>query len=207
MTDDSDQSNKHSLKIFPIDSRPYDMTYGEWTSKWWQWVMSIPRDKNPLLDTTGEYCCQGQNGPVWFLAGTADIIQVERRCTIPTGKSILFPIIVSQFSYSEIPYIKTDEELIAHTAKDIDRWILLNATVDGFKLNDLDKYRVSVGPFDLAVSENNIWNMQAGTTKAVSDGFWLFLEPLDEGIHNIFFHGIEPHFETQVIYHVTIMAF
>jgi hypothetical protein len=105
-----------------------------------------------------------------------------------------------------VPHIKTDEELIAHTSKDIDRWILLEVTVDNLKLHDLDKYRVKFGPFDLLLSENNIWNIQAGATKAASDGFWLFLEPLNEGIHSIFFHGVEPNFETQVIYHIAIKS-
>lgn len=26
------------------------------TSQWWQWVLSIPPEDNPLLDTTGEKC-------------------------------------------------------------------------------------------------------------------------------------------------------
>lgn len=213
MTKDLDQNTKStqndvSLRIFSTDSRPYNVIYGEWTARWWQWVMSIPIDTNPLVDTTGKYCSQGQGGPVWYLCGTSGKIHsVERKCIIPTGKAILFPIIVSQFSYSEVPYIKTDQELIAHTSKDIDRWILLEATIDGLKLHDLYKYRVRVGPFDLLLPENNVWNIQAGATRAVSDGFWLFLEPLNEGAHSISFHGIEPHFDTKVTYHITITEF
>ena len=132
------------------------------------------------------------NGPVWFLAGTtAKTHWAERRCIIPSGKAILFPIIVSQFSYSEVPSIKTDEELISYTARDIVCWSLLEATIDRLKLHGLEKYRIQFGPFDLSLSENNIWNIRAGSTKAASDGFWVFLKPLKDGDHTISFHGID----------------
>src|SRR5215831_17578658 len=57
-------------KVLPLDSSPYGNTYGEWSARWWQWLMSIPSDKNPNLDPTGAHCAEGQIGPVWFLAGT-----------------------------------------------------------------------------------------------------------------------------------------
>jgi hypothetical protein len=56
--------------IFTTDSRPYGLTYGEWTAKWWQWAYSIPSDVHPAYDDNGKYCAEGQSGPVWFLAGT-----------------------------------------------------------------------------------------------------------------------------------------
>ncbi len=209
---DSNRDTKHTHndrpafpKIFPIDSRPYNVSYAEWTAIWWQWAMSIPIYKNPLIDSTGEYCMEGQHGPVWFLAGTSGKKHVaQRKCIIPGKKSILFPIIVSQFSYSEVPDIKTDKELIAHTAKDIVRWNLLEVVIDGIRLQDLHQYRIQVGPFDLTISPNNIWNIVPGLTKAVSDGFWVFLESLSDGDHTIRFRGIEPNFETGVIYNIII---
>lgn len=33
--------------IFERDSHPYNLTYANWTEKWWQWAYSIPLDKNP----------------------------------------------------------------------------------------------------------------------------------------------------------------
>lgn len=60
-----------NLVVFPPDSNPYGVNYAEWTTKWWQWVPSIPKEFNPVLDENGKNCAQGQSGPVWFLAGTA----------------------------------------------------------------------------------------------------------------------------------------
>ncbi len=54
-------------RIFPRDAAPYGNTYGEWSARWWQWLLSVPTPKNPNLDTTGQDCDEGQAGPVWFL--------------------------------------------------------------------------------------------------------------------------------------------
>jgi hypothetical protein len=85
-------SGNSNIKIetFQADSKPYGLTYGEWTARWWQWAYSIPKDVNPAYDDTGRYCTQGQSGPVWFLTGTYGH-PVDRYCTIPFGKAILFP--------------------------------------------------------------------------------------------------------------------
>src|ERR1700739_4045817 len=40
------------------------------TARWWQWVLSIPADNNPTLDTTGQDCMVGQQGPIWLCAVT-----------------------------------------------------------------------------------------------------------------------------------------
>src|SRR4051794_17919418 len=61
------------------------------TAQWWRWVLSIPSEDNPLLDTTGEKCQEGDMGDVFFLVGTTGG-SVERECTISEGQDILFPI-------------------------------------------------------------------------------------------------------------------
>ncbi len=191
--------------LFPVNTKPFGFHLGVWTAKWWRWALSIPKDRNPLIDRVGKNCTEGQDGPVWYLAGTSNKMRAaNRRCHIPSGKAILFPVLVSQFSFSEVPFIKTSEQLISYTSKDIGRSSLLEANIDGLNLHNLDKYRIRFGPFDLFLPENNIWNIKAGTTKAVSDGYWIFLKCLNDGKHEIYFHGVEPNFETEVTYHVTV---
>jgi hypothetical protein len=56
------------------------------TAQWWQWVLSIPTDNNPTLDTTGEDCMVGQQGPIWFLTGAnfgGETPPVTRSCSMP----------------------------------------------------------------------------------------------------------------------------
>ena len=59
-----------NILVFPVDSKPYGKSYAEWSAIWWQWLLSIPEDKNPAGDPTGERCETNQQGPIWFLAGT-----------------------------------------------------------------------------------------------------------------------------------------
>jgi hypothetical protein len=58
--------NNINPSAFPVDSKPYGLTYGEWTARFWQWLHSIPKPDNPAADTTGKNCAIKQTGPVWF---------------------------------------------------------------------------------------------------------------------------------------------
>src|SRR5919205_4515157 len=55
----NDNSNGQ-IAVFSADSKPYGLTYGDWTAKWWQWGHSIPKDINPAYDDTGKNCAQNQ---------------------------------------------------------------------------------------------------------------------------------------------------
>src|SRR5262245_33585132 len=82
-------------EIAPIGSRITSVdTYADFGAKWWQWVLQAPAADNPLSDPTGEKCRVGQQGPVWFLAGTLGSgVPTERHCQLPAGKAIFFPVI------------------------------------------------------------------------------------------------------------------
>src|SRR5438045_3460219 len=72
--------------VHPPNSKPYGLSYGEWSARWWQWTLQIPLATNPNFDTTGAHCAEGQSGHVWFLAGWfpgAHPPSVTRECTIP----------------------------------------------------------------------------------------------------------------------------
>lgn len=97
----------------------------------------------------------------------------------------------------------THRELVRYAAKDIDQTSFLELIIDNLRLSDLSKYRVQ-SYFDLDLVEGNIWEIKPGPTMAASDGFWAFLKPLGVGRHTINFQGVEPNFETQVSYDITI---
>jgi len=189
--------------VHPPNSKPFGSSHGEWIARWWQWVLSIPKDHNPVSDSTGKDCAVNQTGPVWFLAGTSGG-SAERSCTIPAGKAIFFPITNDMASFAKYPNLKTESELISNVKSDIDQVKSLELTVDGTKIEGLDKYRVQSHVFDVAIAENNLFEIKAGSTKAASDGYWIFLEPLPKGEHTIHFHGIEHDFETEVNYRLTV---
>lgn len=68
---------------------------GEWASRWWQWSLGVPADRNPMSDTDGRFCAEGQQGAVWFLAGFWGVAgtPVVRNCSVPAGKALFFPVV------------------------------------------------------------------------------------------------------------------
>ena len=71
-----------SKLVFEAGSSPFNITYADWTVKWWQWAYSIPQNINHVHDDTGKHCAINQNGSVWFLTSAynnqlIDIIQYQ----------------------------------------------------------------------------------------------------------------------------------
>jgi hypothetical protein len=60
-------------------------------------------------------------------------------------------------------------------------------TIDGVNIGNLDSYRFQSQLFNLTYPQNNIAGIAPQTAKAVSDGFWVMLEPLPLGSHEIHF--------------------
>jgi hypothetical protein len=107
----------------------------------------------------------------------------ERTCTIPAGKAIFVPLLVGECDYS-MPDVKSDEAL-RRCAMAGNEYGVIEATVDGIKLKNLEQYRTQSGFFNITIPEDNIYNSRAGTFRALTDGFFVFLEPLPPGKHEI----------------------
>lgn len=201
--------------VLPPNSRPLGATYGEWGGRWWQWVAAQPTDVNPLLDSTGENCAQGQSGPVWFLAGTSFTLPlgVERTCTIPTGKHLFFPVVnVGWWTLnSDVEFCLANfdsvEECARQSIKDYMDYLMANAeelsvTIDGKDVDlhiteqVLSPYRVvSPSSFVFRLPLDNAYDVPADQCRPVdgeldcspgySDGVFLMLAPLSSGEHTI----------------------
>jgi hypothetical protein len=203
--------------VYPIDSKPFGLTYGDWTAKWWQWAFGIPKDSNPTTDTTGQYCAQGQSDPhVWFLAGTSGG-SVQRTCVIPSGKAILFPVLNGECTYKDSSGTKTPSDLRSCALKSDAGVTTLAATVDGVNMQNVDKYRVTSNLFNTTLANNNIGGVAPGPTQGISDGWWFLLHPLSVGNHTVHFIGTlgsptvtptltstNPRFASEVTYHITV---
>jgi hypothetical protein len=197
--------------VFSIDSSPYGITYEDWTIRYWQWIIPKPVDINPMTDETGEYCNVDQGSlPVFFLA-TGGGGKKERICTVPADKAILVAPSVVECSFAELPAASTEEELHVCAEEDQSSNPILFASVDGREISDLQKYRVHSRAFDVVFPENALWGAAQGPTRAVSDGYWLILEPLTPGEHEIHIKSIltDPtsgilFFDDDVKYHLTV---
>ena len=174
--------------LFHVDSKPYGLTFGEWTAKWWQWAYAIPKNTNPAYDDTGRYFTVNQKGPVWFFTGSYGKMHHDNVAYLQT-KTILFPILNSECSFAEFPSLKNEEQLRVCAKETQDTVTQVKASIDGKNITNLEGYRIRSPLFNLSLPENNIVSLPPQSTQAVSDGNWVFLKPLPEGEHIISFKG------------------
>ena len=108
---------------------------------------------------------------------------VNRKCKIPAGKSVFFPVITNECSIRE-GHGKNDSELRRCNKRNIDEVKHKSVTINGANVN-LGKHRVQSPTFRLNLSKNNILGQHVGSTKSVSDGYWILSEPLEKGSKSI----------------------
>ncbi|MET8428950.1 hypothetical protein [Nocardia sp. NPDC004860] len=149
----------------------------ELAARWWQWAMSVPNAKNPVVDETGEFAAIDQPTDVWFLAGTFGG-RVERRCTIPHGRPIFFPAF-NMFQKVPDGFFARGEVPVAPAASG-------HAALNGVPLpvravtND-KAFRITAaagGPFG-----------HTGRFKAKAWGLWVRLDDLAPGDYVLTFGG------------------
>jgi hypothetical protein len=187
-----------------------DKSIGEWSAKWWQWALSIPASSNPMLDNNGSFCHVGQKGSVWFLAGIFSGGTVNRNCTVPNGKAILFPIANAFWINSagddpnntESDYRQFAIDALPHpVGEDIE------ATLDGKPIifNPRTPITRSQSPvFTATFPTDNIFGLDPSVLTGypiVSDGFWVMLPPLSRGPHILHFQAGQ---SQDVTYHLTV---
>jgi len=208
--------------VIPPTARPYGLTYGEWSAKWWQWAFSLPVNQNPFFDETG--CvngANGQSGPVWFLTGVINVSgSATRTCTVPVGKALFFPILNFECDNLCPPIVPpaTPAELRGFCADAMDGAVNMTCEVDGVSIQGLNPvtttpYRVLSPVFNVTLPDNSVQqffecDVTPGTySPFVSDGVFLMLAPLSRGQHTIHFHGELPSFggfTLDITYNLTV---
>jgi len=150
-------------------------TIGEWTARWWSWLLTTPLHRDPALDETGAYCGIDQDGPVWFLAGQFTDSPVARRCKVPEGKYLLFPMYTGIIRPTPSQTQATCATSRDKAARFTDAVLGLFASVDGVPLENPERYRERTADcFD----PNG-----TGRTLSAQDGYWVMLRPLPPGKH------------------------
>jgi hypothetical protein len=214
------------VQLAPPQARPHGKSYSQWAAEWWQWALETPADVNPLLDTTGDHCAEGQRGHVWFLAGSFSPGPVKRQCTIRTGTALLFPLINSSWTSDENdPWWKVDPtdpawptiepQLRAKVACIKAEPAQLSLTVDGKSVGNLSRYYEESEVFEVVVVEDSIF-FQFGATypvgyelrPSVDAGYYVLLNPLPPGEHTLHWTATSPScgFSQDVTYHLTVQS-
>ena len=207
------------IETYPIESNPCGRPWREWVKLWWQWCYSGQIQDSPAYDQDGSLCGKNQKyGETWFLAGTFGT-RIERKCLIPFGRSIFFPILNDIISFATDTHLKNEKELSAYAKADLDETRFLYVNVDGTELQNLKECRIRTPQFEITIPPEKLGG-DPRRTHAVSDGYWIFLKPLLRGNHIIHFIGEKleydkaasfnetcsdlPRFRVELIYRLTI---
>jgi hypothetical protein len=198
--------DKNSAFYPPKPHKPIGDSYAAWIKNWYEWVQSIPKGQNPVIDTTGKDCYHGQSGPVWFLVGTGGGT-AHRACSIPAEKDIFFPIINELASTTQ--YNKKSQDLVNYCNSIIDQVNEKEVIFDSLRLqgSELDEYRAQSELFKITLPNNNLCGLAPGLTEAISDGYWLMIrkEALSAGKHSLWFRAQQSDgFKLEVLYDLNI---
>jgi hypothetical protein len=199
------KASNDDLMFFRKDSSPYGIPYSEWPKIWWQWWLSIPNNEHLGVDYDSKKCSVHQKGPVWFLPdvvlkGSATHVTQQFSCEIPKGKAILFPLSTGSCWLGHQEFEEVSNKISSDPA--IDAQLKKCATVpqiytridhvriNGTALDESKLDRVTTSFFNVTTPANPITflgEIQSGTSRAIADGYFLFLRPLPEGRYLIEF--------------------
>jgi hypothetical protein len=161
----------------------------ELAAEWWQWAASAPAYANPIRDLNGAYCGVGQRGEVWFLAGGFGTSKIRRRCAVPAGKALFFPIINMVYFPRQGSTTYTCAQARQDAALNNDTALDLFAEIDGVAVQNHKDYRVTPGKcFNLYGRLPPIERPYEAFPSA-TDGYWLLVAPLAKGRHVLKFGG------------------
>jgi hypothetical protein len=185
------------IQFFGAMDKPYGLTYGEWTTKWWDWIMPIPKQVSPLLDETGDRWNTNQpSSDVWYLIGNfateenaKNRIFPKRKIKMDAGRSVLFPVLNCMATFLEYSHLKTHDDLLRHVENDVNSVVRKDLFINNKKY---DPIRIASDPkiVKVTIIKDNAFDIKnSGLTDAAADGYWVFLKPLSRGNYTIHFEG------------------
>ena len=153
----------------------------EWSRRWWRWALSFEDEESPVNDTDGRYCNFGQDGPVWFLAGTYETARTVRNCKVPAGKTLFFPLLAT------IAVQPDDEDepcasLKRRAAEFTRAPSALLLDVNGKRFNGLAAHRQATRRCFRVADDDD--------TLAAASGYFVAIGPLKPGRYTLNFGGI-----------------
>lgn len=161
------------------------------SARWWQWAISYPSGSNPIEDSTGEFAQLGDQGGVFYLAGAFSSTPVVRSATVESDQILFFPLTAVS---SSIPFFGSNEaEIRADASDDIGVVSDLSVSLNGLAValppsaGSLSDFRQLSPLFDFTLPIDNVFGGPPGTYSSVSDGFWVALEELTPGEHQLRF--------------------
>ena len=208
---------ENSVNIFPPESKPYGLSYEQHVKNFWKWLLSIPQDKSPWEDETGENCDIGQletNASTIFYLSSNGGGKSDRVCTLPAGKGLFIPVSPMEISDKEAPN-RSIEDLHKIAKKDQDSVTSLYLKINDkeYTRQELSKYRIPTEDFEVLFPKNPVFGVTEGISKAVADGYYIITEPLEKGNYTILYKSslicpeidcIQPNFAQDIKYNLIV---
>ncbi|HKQ21759.1 MAG TPA: hypothetical protein VJS91_06950 [Nitrososphaeraceae archaeon] len=188
------------IQLFDKSDKIYGLTYGQWTVKWWDWIMPIPDAESPLNDKTGSRWKKNQpSSDVWFLIGDfAEDPKKKKPYTrvindMDSGRSVLIPVLNCMATFLEYggePWnLKTHEDLLNHVAVDVSSVVKKDLFINDERY---DPIRVSSDPKitqTTIIPDNAFGIKNFGVTDAAAEGYWAFIKLINKGHYTIRLEG------------------
>jgi hypothetical protein len=150
----------------------------------------------------------GNNGPVFFVAGSIFGVPTDRTFTVPAGRPIFFPVINNLWietppivCFPDFPCALDQITPFITDATD------LHATLDGQNLlipDALGFRQTSSEFFLIALPDDNLFGAPEDAYPAVSDGYWVAVEGLSPGPHTLIFGATSGDFLVEVTANLTV---
>jgi hypothetical protein len=171
--------------VFAINDTPFGLTYSDWSGKWWKWILQIPKHINPLFDLEGKNAYLNQiHDNVFFLCQTVESSEKipDRTIRIPKQSAIFMPVINWVSVLHEDG--ETDEDLlrVARERMDVVKDLLIYINDIPLTTDILKNFRAESSFMDLSLPQDNIFGYHGGQTRIISDGYWIFLKPVNDNI-------------------------
>jgi hypothetical protein len=217
-----------TAQVIAPDQAVAGQSQHELADRWWPWAINVPIASNPVVQSGDIGAVAGDQGSVFFLAGSTSPDPVTRNVIVPPNKPLFFPLIAINVDNVALPgdppTTLTAAELLDLVKVAFDNATDLFLEVDGVSMADLPSHRqttLASQPYSYTTtSTDNLIDAVFGgdstlgtgtypstVSPAVQDGYWVALEGFAEGTtHTLHFGGRNGFDFTQdITYNLTVV--
>ena len=196
------------MSVVGTQANPKDIT------GWWEWALSIPDQPSTPHVARGGNIFQNQNKPFFCLVCTFGTGRdLARQYTVRSQdlqKRIIVPVLTSEASTAENPGYD-DQQLLTKAREDLKDPQVLFLNIDGTYIltpQNAAQYYVESNASPLTPVRDNILRLTASNIRMACIGYFVFLDPLTSGHHDITFGGsagpTNDRIDTLVHYDITV---